>query len=134
MPARMGRNRKQLCMESVFGSSYRRFWLGLRLVIWYAANMLEHITYNIFESILGETIDLKVGEICFQAKVDRVDLLRENPDQQRQPFSVELLADNTENYGQQIYEINHPALGDVSLFAVPLGPDKEGMRYQILFN
>jgi len=96
--------------------------------------MLENITHKVFESILGETIDLKLGEICFQAKVHSVNLLQENPDQQRQPFSVELLAVNTDNHGQQIYELSHPALGEVSLFVVPLGSEKEGMRYQIVFN
>lgn len=95
---------------------------------------METPSYTMFESILGETIDLKVGEICFKAKVDRVELLRKSPDQERQPYSVDLLADSTENYGQQVFDISHPALGDVSLFAVPLGPDKQGMRYQILFN
>lgn len=96
--------------------------------------MLENITHKVFESILGETIDLKAGESCFQAKVDSVNLMRENPGQTRQPFSIELLADNTDNFGQQIYELSHPALGDVSLFVVPLGPEEKGMRYQIVFN
>lgn len=110
------------------------FWVGLSLFFWYALNMLEDITYKLFESILGEAIDLKVGGSFFQAKVDRVSLLRENPGQTRQPFSVELLADNTEKHGQQVFELSHPSLGDVSLFAVPLGPEKEGMRYEIVFN
>lgn len=121
-------------MVSGNGSTCRRYWVGLISVICYALSMLKNITHKVFESILGETIDLKVGECCFQAKVDSVNLLHENPGQKREPFSVELLADNTDNHGQQMYELSHPILGDVSLFVVPLGPEKEGMRYQIVFN
>jgi len=96
--------------------------------------MLETITYKAFESILGETIQMKTGEYRFQAKVSSVKLLRETPGQTRQPFSVELVAANDQKMGQQIFEVSHPSLGDVSLFAVPLGPEKDGMRYEIVFN
>lgn len=96
--------------------------------------MQNDITLEVFESLLGEDIEFKAGAVCFQARVDSVSLLKQNPSQERQPFSVELLADTTENHGQQIYELSHPLLGQVSLFAVPLGPGEEGMRYQIVFN
>lgn len=96
--------------------------------------MPKDITHQNFESILGETIDLEAGESCFQAKVDSVKLLRQNPGQQRQPFSVELLADCVDNHAQQVYKLSHPALGELSLFVVPLGPEKGGMLYQVVFN
>ena len=96
--------------------------------------MPKDITHQDFKSILGETIELAAGESCFRAKVDSVELLRENPGQQRPPFSVELLADIADNYAQQVYKISHPALGELSLFVVPLGPEKDGMLYQIVFN
>jgi hypothetical protein len=35
---------------------------------------------------------------------------------------------------QNIYEIEHPKLGKLSLFMVPLGPDAEGMLYEIILN
>ena len=96
--------------------------------------MPADITHQNFKSILGETISLEAGEACFEAKVDSVMLLRENPGQQRQPFSVELLADIADNYAQQVYKLSHPALGELNLFVVPLGPEKGGMLYQIVFN
>ena len=96
--------------------------------------MPKDITHQDFESILGETIDLQAGESRFQAKVDSVKHLRKNPGQQRQPFSVELLADIADNYAQQVYKLSHPALGEPSLFVVPLGPEKGGMLYQVVFN
>jgi hypothetical protein len=96
--------------------------------------MPKDITHLDFESILGETIDLEAGESCFQAKVDSVKLLRENPGQHRQPFSVELLADIADSYAQQVYQLSHPTLGELTLFVVPLGPEKGGMLYQVVFN
>ena len=35
---------------------------------------------------------------------------------------------------QHTYEIEHPKLGKLELFMVPLGPDGEGMLYEIIFN
>jgi len=96
--------------------------------------MHEDLTHKVFESILGQTVELKSGGDRFNARVDNVSLLRQNEGQDRQPFSVELLADDSGDHGQQIYVLSHPDIGEASLFAVPLGPEKEGMRYQIVFN
>lgn len=96
--------------------------------------MQKDITHLSFEAILGQNVGLKSATGCFTARVDNVSLLRQNPGQDRQPFSVELLADDFDDHGQQIYELNHPDIGKASLFAVPLGAEEKGMRYQIVFN
>jgi len=96
--------------------------------------MLEKITHQSFEAIVGETVGLNSGEVSFQAEVESVTLLRQNPDQQRQPFSVVLQALDDSNHGQQIYQLKHPDLGDLSLFLVPIRPGENGMRYEIVFN
>jgi len=96
--------------------------------------MLEGITHQSFESIIGENIDLKAGDDSFQAKVEAVSLLRKSPGQERQPFSVVLQAHDAQNHGQQMYQLSHPGLGVLGLFLVPLGPGEEGMRYEIVFN
>ena len=96
--------------------------------------MLEGITHKSFESIVGETVDLKAGENSFQANVETVSLLRMNPGQERQPFAVLLQAHDANNHGQQMYQLSHPGLGVLDLFLVPVGPGEEGMRYEIVFN
>lgn len=96
--------------------------------------MLEGITHKSFESIVGETVELKAGEASFQATVESVSLLRQSPGQERKPFSVVLQAHDVHNHGQQMYQLSHPDLGVLSLFLVPIGPGEASMRYEIVFN
>ncbi|MFL5806986.1 MAG: DUF6916 family protein [Roseiflexaceae bacterium] len=35
---------------------------------------------------------------------------------------------------QRIYSIEHPTLGRLDIFLVPIGPDRGGMRYQAVFT
>ena len=35
---------------------------------------------------------------------------------------------------QRIYRLRHPALGELDIFLVPLGPDAGGFRYEAVFN
>ncbi len=97
-------------------------------------NMLKGINHQSFKSIVGETVDLKTADTSFRAEVESVSLLRQNPDQERQSFSVVLQAHDANNHGQQMYQLSHPDLGVVSLFLVPLGSGEKGMRYEIVFN
>jgi hypothetical protein len=38
------------------------------------------------------------------------------------------------NLGQGTFELEHNRLGAFPLFLVPIGPDREGMRYEVVFN
>jgi len=96
--------------------------------------MLKDITHQSFESIIGETVDLEAGDDHFRARVQEVNLLRAHRLHVRQPFSVILLADDTADHGQRVYQVSHPTLGVLDLFAVPIGPGMEGMCYEIVFN
>lgn len=96
--------------------------------------MLKDVTYKTFESLIGETVNLRVGEANFQAEIESVKLLRQNPDLARQPFSVELQANEDVSRGQQMYQLSHPGFGELNLFMVPVGPGKRGMCYEIVFN
>jgi hypothetical protein len=35
---------------------------------------------------------------------------------------------------QQTWSLRHPALGELALFLVPLGPDDDGMRYEAVIS
>ena len=96
--------------------------------------MLENITHQTFEALLGESVELKSEDAGFRATVKSVRLLQQNPGHGRQPFSVELETPDAENRGQRMYQLSHPDLGDLSLFMVPMGPGEQGMVYEIVFN
>lgn len=96
--------------------------------------MLKVHSHEIFESIVGEMIDLEYEDGHFRAQVQEVSLLPVHQERAQRPFSVILLADDSHNHGQQIYQASHPKLGVLELFAVPIGPGEKSMRYEVVFN
>jgi hypothetical protein len=55
-------------------------------------------------------------------------------DAPRRAFSIILRATPDIVLPQRIYPVEHAELGTLDLFLVPLGPDKEGMRYEAIFT
>ena len=65
--------------------------------------------------------------------------LGSNPDEEdegskKRPFSIVFRGAMEPNLPQGIYDLEHEEVGTLSLFMVPIGPDKEGMRYEAVFN
>jgi hypothetical protein len=55
--------------------------------------------------------------------------------EKRSPFSIVLRTQQQDQYLiQAIYRVEHAAMGSLDLFLVPLGPDKNGMRYEAVFT
>jgi hypothetical protein len=52
----------------------------------------------------------------------------------REPFSLLFRGPLTPILPQQIYQFDHPSLGNFPLFIVPVGPDGVGMRYEAIFT
>jgi Domain of unknown function (DUF6916) len=53
----------------------------------------------------------------------------------RLPFAVTFKGGPRDRYlPQRIYDLEHPTLGTLSIFLVPLGPDEEAMRYEAVFT
>lgn len=74
-----------------------------------------------------------VGPI--EAELIEVSELGAPPFNQRQPFSIVLRTRQKNQYlVQAIYQVEHAEMGTLDLFLVPLGPDKEGMRYEAVFT
>ncbi|MFC2015155.1 DUF6916 family protein [Chloroflexota bacterium] len=55
-------------------------------------------------------------------------------DKRRRPFSVIFSGPPQPVLPQGIYELKHAEMEPLSLFIVPIGPDKEGMRYEAVLN
>ena len=53
----------------------------------------------------------------------------------RRPFSLIFLGPISSQYlVQHIYRLEHPQMGMLDLFLVPLGPEQGRMRYEAIFN
>jgi hypothetical protein len=53
----------------------------------------------------------------------------------RQPFSLLFLGPASSQYlAQHMYRLEHPEMGALDLFLVPLGPQQGRMRYEAIFN
>lgn len=53
----------------------------------------------------------------------------------RRPFSIEFLGPvSTQYLPQHIYLVEHPQLGVLEIFLVPLGPEQGRMRYEAIFT
>jgi hypothetical protein len=54
--------------------------------------------------------------------------------QARPPFSIQFLGPPSSQYlVQHIYPLEHPGMGRLDLFLVPLGPESGRMRYEAIF-
>lgn len=56
------------------------------------------------------------------------------PTAPRRPFLLRFLSADPGALPQQIYALNHPALGTLEIFLVPAGPLEGRMRYDAVFG
>jgi len=58
-----------------------------------------------------------------------------NSEGKRTPFSIIFRGASSEPVLQQaIYTVEHPELGALGIFLVPIGPDEHGLCYEAVFN
>ena len=50
------------------------------------------------------------------------------------PFSLVFRGPRESFLPQRIYRVEHPALGSLEIFIVPIGLDASGYRYEAVFN
>jgi hypothetical protein len=100
-------------------------------------NMLERLTAADFAAHLHETFTIQL--VDGQPYPLELSAVEEHgqPYQpgERTPFSLLFHHPRTDAYlPQQIYRLEHPHMGAIEIFLVPLGPDAAGMRYEAVFN
>ncbi len=87
-----------------------------------------------FQASLDQQVELAVAGQQLSARVVEVKALRKQDEADRQPFSVVLVTEQAEPLDQQIFSLQHPDLGRVELFLVPIGPRGEGMAYEAVIT
>ena len=101
--------------------------------------MLETFTLATFSGRLGETFRLRAdaAHMIDLELLEATDLgERSAPIEQRKrtPFSIVFRGPRNVVLPQQIYRVEHDAIGAFELFLVPIGPDQSGMRYEAIFT
>jgi hypothetical protein len=98
--------------------------------------MLEKLTALDFTPHLHDhfTITLQDGQPYVLELVSVRELGEARQPTSRRPFSLHFINPRTDSYlGQRIYCLEHPQMGNLELFMVPLGPEQAVMRYEVIF-
>ncbi len=92
---------------------------------------LSQVTPEHFESLVGGRLPLVKSSHAFEVK--SVERLR-SPSPRVSPFSVTLLAPPGTRGVQGIYVVEHPDLGQLELFLVPIETSADRLRFEAVFN
>lgn len=89
-----------------------------------------------FQPYLGQDFLVAFSAEAYTvAQLAEVTELPVHPGLERKPFSILLQTEQLKYYyPQAIYTIQHPALGSLTLFLVPLGVKGKGMQYEAVFS
>jgi hypothetical protein len=99
--------------------------------------MLQDLTPASFEAHLGSPFHIHYGAAApLEAVLQEVRRHEAHPGPRSEPFSVYLRSPRPGVLPQGIYRVEHPALGALQIFLVPVGPDPKlgGMVYEAVFN
>ena len=100
--------------------------------------MLDKLTSQDFERYLHDPFCIfSESSLLLEVELVSVTELGEPPQEEdkRHAFSLVFRSPLGDSYlPQQIYTLEHQALGKMDLFLVPIGPDPVGMCYEVIFN
>jgi hypothetical protein len=103
--------------------------------------MLETFTLAIFTPHVGDVFHLHIGagEVLDARLLQATSLSAKGPSGEpvprpRTPFSLVFRVPARFRFVQQIYKLEHPALGAFEVFMVPIGLDAEGYRCEVIFT
>lgn len=98
--------------------------------------MVDKLTPAEIEQHLGSQFRIDLGA-AGPEELELVQVQRYKPDWQgprSEPFSAFFLGSTPRILQQQIYRLEHAALGALDLFLVPVGRDGQRIRYEAVFN
>ena len=96
--------------------------------------MLDKLRREDFESLVGQKLKVNVGDASIELEVVEATPLKSPSPRATPPFRLILRSRENWRGSQGMYRVEHPTLGPLEMFAVPVGPDGQGLCYEILFN
>ena len=96
--------------------------------------MLDRVSKEDFEPLVGQKVKVYRDESGSDLEIKEVVATRSPSPRATEPFRIVLRSRDGWVATQGIFRIEHPSLGELELFGVPIGPDGEGLCYEIIFN
>jgi hypothetical protein len=97
--------------------------------------MLSDLTHADFGARLHEKFQIDLESSTLEVELIAADLLGPAPeDGRREPFSVMFRGPHEPLLPQRIYQLRHAEMGVLEVFLVPIGPDADGQRYELVFT
>jgi hypothetical protein len=92
-------------------------------------------TYDDFAPHLNTEFRIRGDEEAIEAVLIEVDKGPPREEGAPPPFSLTFRGPLEPILGQGMYRLSHDKVGDLDLFLVPIiGPDQQGMYYQVIFG
>lgn len=97
--------------------------------------MLDQLKLEDFQPLVGQSLNLGDGTNSVVLELAEARALK-SPSPRSAPSFALILRHNgaKQAFGQGLYRLEHPGLGALDLFVVPVGPDGTGMCYEVTFN
>lgn len=97
--------------------------------------MLDKLKLKDFQAHLNEGVRVLAGASTLDFElVEASEMPSSQVTAGRRPFSVIFRGPKEPILPQSIYRVSHDQLGELDLFLVPLGPGREGVRYEAVFT
>jgi len=98
--------------------------------------VLATLTHEQFARCRNQMFRLQLGAAILDLELIHADALGtpQGSAGQRRPFSLVFRGPREPVLGQRTYTLEHPQMHVLDLFLVPIGPDRNGMRYEAIFT
>jgi hypothetical protein len=96
--------------------------------------MLDKLRKEDFEPLVGRNLKVTAGDATTELEVAEARELKSPSPRGTPPFRLILRSREGWRATQGMFRVEHPTLGTLEMFAVPVGPDSLGLCYEILFN
>jgi hypothetical protein len=109
--------------------------IEIRLDRFYEETAMKDLTCEHFTPHLDTTFVIRADERVEVRLVEATEAGRPFQVGARMPFSLIFAGPLEPVLPQRIYSFAHPAMGELGIFIVPIGPDEKGtkMRYEAVF-
>ena len=96
--------------------------------------MLDRLSLEDFLPLVGTDVDISAFGRTARMNLREAAAIKSPSPRATPPFRLVLGAPATWRMPQGMFRFTHPKLGDIEMFAVPIGPVDEGFCYEIIFN